>query len=743
MGFIVLCSPSILYSQWENFVPPNVEFIDHDLGSTIGSQLHHDLIPDPETFIRDGCFEVCKVLYDRYEDAPVVTDVTYYIEDYDGIAVTWGPRPHVYVRYSTRWIQRVWQNSGGDNDAVLYETTGVLYHELTHGYQQNGNNIPSHAVEGLADAVRIALGYVPYANRRSGGSYTNSYQRTGFFLDWLDQERFPGYNFLRRFNQTANPQTSRPWSWEVVAAMTGVDVDTLWAEYQEFLSSPLAASFAFISHDTDRIVDFEDKSISVIPVARWHWDFGDGAVSTQPNPQHVYAQDRDYLVTLTVTTAAGSDRKTHLVPVPHSIPYCQSQSQDCTGEWIAEAVIGDMTNTSAGSNYSDYTGVTVELQSQEICPISLIAGFTGRTFRGGQYRIWIDYDGDRTFNDGEELVFDSGYTNQPFVTGQIAVPPVLQDVWTRMRVSMKGSDLEAANLTDLGGAATAQYEDSPQNQDKEKAFDNSDYTKYLTFHDHGWIQFRFGEGEQYPISSYSVTSANDYPQRDPRDWQLMGSNNGSNWVTLDTQSNQSFSKRFETRNYICPDQTPYRYFRLNVTRNNGANKTQFSEIRLFGSMFLPQPGYGDFGSGEVEDYTIHITKSAIESFEYGFETLPWESSGDASWEVTSAQAHTGTRCAKAGTINDGELSVLSVTVDCTGADLSFWVKVSSESGCDALVLEIDGVRAGAWSGNRDWMFVSVPLVAGNHRLEWSYSKDSSVSDGEDTAWIDDITFPIR
>jgi hypothetical protein len=82
-------------------------------------------------------------------------------------------------------------------------------------------------------------------------------------------------------------------------------------------------------------------------------------------------------------------------------------------------------------------------------------------------------------------------------------------------------------------------------------------------------------------------------------------------------------------------------------------------------------------------------------------------------------------------------------LDCTGADLAFWVKVSSESGCDELVLQIDGHKAGAWSGNRDWTFVSVAVVAGTHRFDWKYSKDSSVSDGEDTVWIDNIVFPIR
>ena len=35
---------------------------------------------------------------------------------------------------------------------------------------------------------------------------------------------------------------------------------------------------------------------------------------------------------------------------------------------------------------------------------------------------------------------------------------------------------------------------------------------------------------------------------------------------------------------------------------------------------------------------------------------------------------------------------------------------------------------------------SYPMAAGTHTVEWRYSKDSSVSSGADTAWVDDIDF---
>ncbi len=608
--FLLLGAVPDLHAQWEAFVPPEVAFFDYDLVSP-GAQVFHNLIPDPVTFIRKSCLPVCRVLYHSAAETPVLTNITYSIEDYDGISSKWGNRPQIYIKYSTRYLQQYWNNNHGDVAATLYETQGILYHELTHGYQYAGNQMPSHVVEGVADAVRVAVKYVPYTNRKAGGSYTDSYQRTGFFLDWLNQERLPGYDFLRRFNQSGNSQLNKAWSWDVVRALTGVDVDTLWAEYQSFLQSPLAASFTFVSHDPGRTVDFEDKSISTTPVMARRWDFGDGTTSTQANPRHVYAQDGTYAVALTVTTATGAGGKTHLVSVPPVIPYGQSQSKDCTQNWIVQVSIGGVVYPSSISTYADHTNVVIPLYRGQTYPIALCAGFFGRVWSGGTFRLWIDYNQDRTLDDAKELAFDSGFTNVPLVTGQIVIPNGAKDGLTRLRVSLKGGGPELVNATGLGGQVTAQYNDSPTGEGKEKAFDNSDYSKYLTFHDKAWIQFSFAQGQQYALSSYSITSANDYPARDPRDWRLLGSTDGANWVTIDTRSGQLFSGRFQTKNYGCNSQMPYRYYRFDVTKNNGGRETQFAEVRLFASVYVPPLSCGSFASGEVEDYTVSLTGLAF------------------------------------------------------------------------------------------------------------------------------------
>ncbi len=77
--------------------------------------------------------------------------------------------------------------------------------------------------------------------------------------------------------------------------------------------------------------------------------------------------------------------------------------------------------------------------------------------------------------------------------------------------------------------------------------------------------------------------------------------------------------------------------------------------------------------------------------------------------------------------------------------VSFRVRVSSEAEFDYLRFYVDGVMVREWSGMAvtGWQLFSTPLAAGAHALRWSYEKDGSASLGEDAAWIDAVTLPVR
>jgi hypothetical protein len=133
-----------------------------------------------------------------------------------------------------------------------------------------------------------------------------------------------------------------------------------------------------------------------------------------------------------------------------------------------------------------------------------------------------------------------------------------------------------------GGTAT----DSAGNAATAKrAFDRNSLSQWLyagPAGPTGWLQYDLGHTER--VQRYSVTSSSDgkVVPRDPKDWQFQASNDGSTWTTLDTQSDQVFAERLELKTYAIANPASYRYYRLNITANNGDSTfTDLSELGLF------------------------------------------------------------------------------------------------------------------------------------------------------------------
>jgi hypothetical protein len=112
------------------------------------------------------------------------------------------------------------------------------------------------------------------------------------------------------------------------------------------------------------------------------------------------------------------------------------------------------------------------------------------------------------------------------------------------------------------------------------AFDQNSATQWFYSGVSGWLQYDLGHTEI--VQRYTVTSSDDKVPRDPKNWQFQGSNDGFTWTTLDTQSNQVFAERFQLKNYAVASPASYRYYRLNITANNGDSTfTALSEFGLF------------------------------------------------------------------------------------------------------------------------------------------------------------------
>ncbi len=67
------------------------------------------------------------------------------------------------------------------------------------------------------------------------------------------------------------------------------------------------------------------------------------------------------------------------------------------------------------------------------------------------------------------------------------------------------------------------------------------------------------------VTGYAMTSANDTPERDPRNWRLLGSNDGGKtWRTLDIRTNEIFSSRFKRREFALNPPARYQTYRLEI-----------------------------------------------------------------------------------------------------------------------------------------------------------------------------------
>jgi hypothetical protein len=105
-----------------------------------------------------------------------------------------------------------------------------------------------------------------------------------------------------------------------------------------------------------------------------------------------------------------------------------------------------------------------------------------------------------------------------------------------------------------------------------------------------WIQYQFNKSAKQKVTAYVVTSASDAPERDPKNWKLLGSTDGQSWETLDEQADQNFTQRDLARLFKLAKPGSYNCYRLEVTANHGADCTQLADIKLLGDKGAEGPG---------------------------------------------------------------------------------------------------------------------------------------------------------
>jgi len=86
-------------------------------------------------------------------------------------------------------------------------------------------------------------------------------------------------------------------------------------------------------------------------------------------------------------------------------------------------------------------------------------------------------------------------------------------------------------------------------------------------------------GAPVRLTQYSITSAPNRPDSDPRSWRFEGSLDGVSWVVLDDQQDISFATRGQTQEFGFVNSVAFRFYRLAITANAGDSSIlQLAEV---------------------------------------------------------------------------------------------------------------------------------------------------------------------
>ena len=99
----------------------------------------------------------------------------------------------------------------------------------------------------------------------------------------------------------------------------------------------------------------------------------------------------------------------------------------------------------------------------------------------------------------------------------------------------------------------------------------------------GWLAYEFDAPKK--ISRYSITSATGGANNAaPKSWAFEGSNDGTSWVVIDSQSNQVNWKDLEKRTYTTYNKTLFKSYRIRIIESNYSSLCQIMEMEMMGKV---------------------------------------------------------------------------------------------------------------------------------------------------------------
>ncbi len=174
-----------------------------------------------------------------------------------------------------------------------------------------------------------------------------------------------------------------------------------------------------------------------------NWSYTGGTSATSQNPQVIFTTVGQYTVTLTATNSFGSDgeTKTNYITVTAAASGpCAATSGQCIYESISNVTLGSINNTTACTNYGNYTTqstILVKGQSYTATVVPQAAGAVGSAYTNDEIAIYIDWNNNSIFTDAGERVgyvlVAAGWSNQ--FTFTVPASATLGTLRMRCRIS--------------------------------------------------------------------------------------------------------------------------------------------------------------------------------------------------------------------------------------------------------------------------------------------------------------------
>ena len=222
---------------------------------------------------------------------------------------------------------------------------------------------------------------------------------------------------------------------------------------------------------------------------------------------------------------------------------------------------------------------------------------------GGPYTV-VDYSG----------FWDTNYTDRKLAAGTYYY---VVSALNSLGETVNSAEQSVQISLNVAPGSTVSAHAGGGNEGPAKAMDWNVNTKWFSganTSSSGWLQADLGAGNGQIVTRYDLTSANDVPNRDPKDWQLLGSNDGTNWTTLDSRTGETFASRFLTKQYTFTNTTAYRYYKLNILSNlsgSAVDGIQLAEWALI-SQGVELPAPGGLTATAVSSSSINLVWNAVD-----------------------------------------------------------------------------------------------------------------------------------